>query len=85
MFSHLSLIHNVLQYLIVAKGDVMLAVIFNPLLYALRGTRNALATITSRILGKTTPDSHVDFDMSKKDGYRHISAKERVLKKWGSE
>lgn len=63
----------------------MLAVIFNSLLYALRGTRNALAIITSRILGKTTPNSHVDFHMSKKDGYSDISAKERVLKKWGSE
>lgn len=74
-----------MQYLIVAKGEVILAVIFNPLLYALRGTRNVLAFITSRILGKTTPDSHVDFDMSKKDGYSGISAKERVLKKWGGE
>ncbi|KAE7995282.1 hypothetical protein FH972_000100 [Carpinus fangiana] len=81
----LAVLGIIVMYLIVAKGDVMLAVIFNPLLYALRGTRNALATITSRILGKTTPDSHVDFDMSKKDGYSHISAKERVLKKWGSE
>ncbi|XP_062160490.1 uncharacterized protein LOC133867741 isoform X2 [Alnus glutinosa] len=81
----LAVLGIIVMYLIVAKGEVMLAVIFNPLLYALRGTRNVLASIPSRILGKTSPISHVDFDMSKKDGYSHISAKERVLKKWGSE
>lgn len=73
-----------LQYLIVAKGELMLAVIFNPLLYALRGTRDGLAFITSRILGKTSPDGHAGFDISKKDAYGRTSAKESVLRKWGS-
>lgn len=73
------------QYLIVAKGELLVAVIINPLLYALRGPRNALTFMTSRILGKTSPDSRVDFDASKKGDYSQISAKERVLRKWGSE
>jgi hypothetical protein len=63
----------------------MLAVIFNPLLYALRGTRDGLTFITSKILGKASLNSHAGFDMSKKDTHGHISAKERVLKKWGSD
>ncbi|XP_062161011.1 uncharacterized protein LOC133868209 [Alnus glutinosa] len=56
----LAVLGIIVMYLIVAKGEVMLAVIFNTLLYALRGTRNVLASITSRILGKTSPISHVD-------------------------
>lgn len=87
-FVPLSVSHNVfcrLQYLIVAKGEVLLAVILNPLLYAFRGPRNVLGFITSRISGQTSPDSTVDFDLSKKDASSNTSAKERVLRKWGSE
>ncbi|KAG6641858.1 uncharacterized protein LOC122275605 [Carya illinoinensis] len=81
----LTVLGIIVMYLIVAKGEVLLAVIINPLLYALRGPRNALAFITSRILGKTSPDSRVDFVTSKKGDYSQISAKERVLRKWGSQ
>ncbi|KAG6695494.1 hypothetical protein I3843_09G101000 [Carya illinoinensis] len=81
----LTVLGIIVMYLIVAKGEVLLAVIINPLLYALRGPRNALAFITSRILGKTSPDSCVDFVTSKKGDYSQISAKERVLRKWGSQ
>lgn len=87
-FVPLSVSHNVfcrLQYLIVAKGEVLLAVILNPLLYAFRGPRNVLGFITSRISGQTSPDSTVDYDLSKKDASSNTSAKERVLRKWGSE
>ncbi|TXG69711.1 hypothetical protein EZV62_004646 [Acer yangbiense] len=75
-----------IMYLIVTKGEVLLAVIFNPLLYALRGTRNGFTFITSRILQKTPPDGQSDFnDISKKEVYGHLSAKERVLRKYGSD
>ncbi|XP_050288338.1 uncharacterized protein LOC126726956 [Quercus robur] len=80
----LTVLGIMIMYLIVAKGELMLAVIFNPLLYALRGTRDGLAFITSRILGKTSPDGHAGFDISKKDNYGRTSAKESVLRKWGS-
>ncbi|KAF5474924.1 hypothetical protein F2P56_006776 [Juglans regia] len=81
----LTLLGIIVMYLIVAKGELLLAVIINPLLYALRGPRNALSFITSRILGKTSLDSRVDFDTTKKGDYSQISAKERVLRKWGSQ
>lgn len=64
----------------------MLAVIFNPLLYALRGTRNGFIFITSKILRKTSADTFNDLDItSNKEGYNRVSAKERVSRKWGSE
>lgn len=64
----------------------MLAVVFNPLLYCLRGTRNGFTFITSKILRKTSPGSFNDFDItSNKEGYTRVSAKERVLRKWGSD
>lgn len=68
-----------LQYLIVAKGEVMLAVFFNPLLYALRGMRNAFTLITSRFLQKASPSG------PKNEVYSLLSAKETVLRKWGSD
>ncbi|KAH7545301.1 hypothetical protein FEM48_Zijuj01G0079100 [Ziziphus jujuba var. spinosa] len=78
----LAVLGIVIMYLIVAKGEVMLAVILNPLLYALRGTRNGLTFITSKILRKTSPDSFNDFDItSNKEG---VSAKDRVTRKWRS-
>lgn len=64
----------------------MLAVVFNPLLYALRGTRNGFTFITSKILRRTAPDGHTDFDnISKKEAYSRVSAKESVVRKWGSD
>ncbi|KAB1200344.1 hypothetical protein CJ030_MR0G007604 [Morella rubra] len=81
----LTVLGIIFMYLIVAKGEVLLAVILNPLLYAFRGPRNVLGFITSRISGQTSPDSPVDFDLSKKDASSNTSAKERVLRKWGSE
>lgn len=77
----------IFMYLIIAKGDSMLAVIFNPLLFALRGTRNGFTFITSRISGKISPTSHANLDnLSDKEVYsRRVSAKERVVSKWGSD
>ncbi|GMJ14130.1 hypothetical protein like AT5G20130 [Hibiscus trionum] len=72
----LAILGIIVMYLIIAKGEIMLAVIFNPLLYALRGTRDGFAYLTSRILGKR----YADGNMLKID----VSAKESVLRKWGS-
>ncbi|KAI3456537.1 hypothetical protein Pfo_013200 [Paulownia fortunei] len=79
----LTILGILVVYLIVAKGDVMLAVIFNPLLFALRGTRTAFTFLTSKIMnqiyhtGKNigTPQEEVAV---------HVSAKEQVVGKWGS-
>ncbi|GAV65213.1 hypothetical protein CFOL_v3_08728 [Cephalotus follicularis] len=82
----LAVVGIIIMYLIVAKGEVMLALIFNPLLNALRGTRNGITSLTYRILGKTSLDSHSNLDdITKKVAYGHVSAKEKVLRKWGSD
>ncbi|GMN36477.1 hypothetical protein TIFTF001_006066 [Ficus carica] len=81
----LAVLGIVILYLIVAKGEVMLAVIFNPLLYALRGTRNGFTFITSRILGKRSPDSFNTSEIKSNEAYSRVSAKESVSRKWGSE
>ncbi|XP_047308269.1 uncharacterized protein LOC124912241 [Impatiens glandulifera] len=76
----LAVLGIILVYLIIAKGEVMLAVILNPLLFALRGTRNAFAFLATHMSGKgefenvTTGDANYD-----------SSAKSRVLRKWGSD
>ncbi|XP_021294779.1 uncharacterized protein LOC110424517 [Herrania umbratica] len=81
----LAVLGIIVMYLIIAKGELMLAVIFNPLLYALRGTRNGLTYVTSRILRKRYADGPPDsYNMSNKETYGYVSAKENVLKKWGS-
>ncbi|XP_057960735.1 uncharacterized protein LOC131152848 [Malania oleifera] len=82
----LTVLGIILMYLIVAKGEVMLAIIFNPLLFALRGTRNGFTFITSKVLKITSQTSHSDFDNTSRDEvYKHVSAKESVVRKWGSE
>ena len=58
----------------------MLAVILNPLLYALRGTRNGITFITSKIL-RTSPRSFDDSDTKSGESYSGLSAKEKVMKK----
>ncbi|XP_050212429.1 uncharacterized protein LOC126664100 [Mercurialis annua] len=74
------------MYLVVAKGEVMLAVIVNTALKALRGTRNGFSLITSTLLKKTSPESSANFDdMSNKPVLVQASAKERVQRKWGSD
>ncbi|KAJ4704032.1 Sulfate adenylyltransferase subunit 2 [Melia azedarach] len=52
----LAVLGIIVMYLIVAKGELMLAVIFNPVLYALRGTRNGFTFITSRFFEKASPN-----------------------------
>lgn len=60
----------------------MLAVIFNPLLYALRGTRNGLTFVTSKFLRKSSASNYAEVEeISNKD----VTAKDRVARKWGSD
>ncbi|XP_065853188.1 uncharacterized protein [Euphorbia lathyris] len=74
------------MYLVVAKGEVLLAIVINPWLHVLRGTRNGLTFISSKILGKTSADSPADFtDKSREGNYVQASAKQRVVRKWGSD
>ncbi|KAL8461580.1 hypothetical protein ACS0TY_032094 [Phlomoides rotata] len=75
----LAILGILVVYLIVAKGDVMIAVIFNPLLFALRGTRSAFTFLTSKLTNRNgenlgTPQEEVAVS---------VSAKERVVGKWG--
>lgn len=82
----LAILGIIIMYLIIAKGEVLLAVIFNPLLFALRGTRNGFNFIISRILQKVSPATHTGLDnMPKKEVYTPVSAKESVVRKWGGE
>ncbi|XP_022724744.1 uncharacterized protein LOC111281288 [Durio zibethinus] len=81
--SSLAVLGIIVMYLIIAKGEVLLAVIFNPLLYALRGTRDGFTYVTSRIQGNRYADVPTDSNMFKKEAYSHVSA-ESVSKKWGS-
>ncbi|KAG5039118.1 hypothetical protein AAZX31_07G246700 [Glycine max] len=82
----LTILGLVVVYLLIAKGDMLLAVIFNPLLYALRGVRNGFGFISSKVLKNTSTSNQPDFDgLSKKKAYQHTSAKENVVRKWGSD
>lgn len=82
----LTVLGIVLIYILVAKGDLILAAIINPLLYALRGVRNGFGLATSQVLKNTSNGDQPDFDGSlKKEGYKSASAKESVVRKWGSD
>ncbi|KAG8647433.1 hypothetical protein MANES_09G076800v8 [Manihot esculenta] len=52
----LTILGIVIMYLLVAKGEVMLAVVINPSLNALRVTRNGLTSISSKMLKKIPVD-----------------------------
>ncbi|KAG8490191.1 hypothetical protein CXB51_015884 [Gossypium anomalum] len=77
----LAILGIIVMYLVIAKGELLLAVIFNPLLYALRGTRDGFSYVTSKILGNGPVDSS---NMVNNEAYVQVSAKESVLRKWGS-
>lgn len=64
----------------------MLAVVFNPLLFALRGIRNGLTSVTSTVSRKLNPNRRSSSDDTpKKEVFTHVSAKESVVSKWGSD
>ncbi|XP_073313168.1 uncharacterized protein [Primulina huaijiensis] len=79
----LTILGILVVYLIVGKGDVMLAVVFNPLLFALRGTRTGLTFLTSKISNMIHPGGE-NIDTPQEEMTRYVSAKERVVGKWRS-
>ncbi|KAK3036937.1 hypothetical protein RJ639_030902 [Escallonia herrerae] len=82
----LTIVGILVMYLVIAKGDVLLAVIFNPMLFGLRGIRIGLIVVTSQILRKFSPTTHANFgDSLKQEAYTSSSAKESVVRKWGSD
>ncbi|XP_010252653.1 PREDICTED: uncharacterized protein LOC104594171 [Nelumbo nucifera] len=83
----LAILGIIFMYLVIAKGELILAIIFNPLLFALRGTRNGFTFITSRFSRKFFPaGTFIDPDNTpKKESYATVSAKESVIRKWGSD
>lgn len=64
-----------------AKGDVMIAVIFNPLLFALRGTRSAFTFLTSKLTNKIYRNGE-NLGAPHEEVAVSVSAKERVVGKW---
>ncbi|KAH0931796.1 hypothetical protein HID58_008913 [Brassica napus] len=83
----ITLLAILLVYMIVAKGGVMAAFVLNPLLYALRGTREGLTSLSSKLTGGKVSKVNGDEseEMWKKDGFSEVSAKESVVRKWGSD
>ncbi|KAK4742476.1 hypothetical protein SAY87_000477 [Trapa incisa] len=80
----LTILGIICMYLIIAKGEVLLAVIFNPLLFALRGARNSLTFATSQILRVVSSKTYAQWNTPPpKETYTRVSAKEEVLRKWG--
>ncbi|XP_075478247.1 uncharacterized protein LOC142519193 [Primulina tabacum] len=79
----LAILGILVVYLIVTKGDVMLAVVFNPLLFALRGTRTGFIILTSKISNMIHPGGE-NIATPQEEMARNVSAKERVVGKWGS-
>ncbi|KAL0310767.1 UNVERIFIED_CONTAM: hypothetical protein Sangu_2371400 [Sesamum angustifolium] len=78
----LAILGILVMYLIVAKGDAMLAVIINPLLFALRGTRTAFSFLTTKIMNRIYPTAGNIATPQVK--VAPVSVKDRVLGKWGS-
>ncbi|MED6195232.1 hypothetical protein PIB30_036020 [Stylosanthes scabra] len=88
-YAALTILGITLMYLLIAKGDLLMAVILNPLLYALRGVRKGLGFVTSKVLknsSTSTSSSQPDFGgFFKKEEYQHASAKQNVVRKWASD
>ncbi|XP_071720988.1 uncharacterized protein [Rutidosis leptorrhynchoides] len=71
------------MFMILAKGDVLFAVVINPLLFALRGPRNGLRYITNRIRRTISPSTAAN-SVPNQETYVRSSAKESVVSKWAS-
>ncbi|KAL8091165.1 uncharacterized protein LOC141698545 [Apium graveolens] len=75
----------VAMYILIAKGDVMLAVFFNALLTAIRATRNSFTFVTTKILKTLSPSTLAKLEsLPKEEVSAPISAKESVLRKWAT-
>ncbi|KAJ0969134.1 hypothetical protein J5N97_022011 [Dioscorea zingiberensis] len=75
--------------LLIAKGSIIFAVVFNSLLFALRGVRNSFSILTSHVFGKTAVIGHqsgAESDPTVSGVYQtQMSAKDRVISKWGTD
>lgn len=70
--------------MIVAKGNVMFAAFINPLLFALRGTRNSLTYVSLQIKKIVNPTSQTSLSTTApEESSPGISARENVVRKWG--
>ncbi|KAL8260277.1 hypothetical protein R6Q59_028230 [Mikania micrantha] len=78
----LTLLALALAFLLLAKGDVLFAVLLNPLLFALRGPRNGFRYISSKIRGQISPATS---NVPKQDSYARSSAKQSVASKWAGD
>ncbi|XXG65047.1 hypothetical protein AAC387_Pa05g2847 [Persea americana] len=81
----LAVLGIIIVYLLIAKGNIMLAVFFNSLLFVLRGTRNGFTYISSRITGKVSPSSPFSHQNANRAEQAQISAKDSVVRKWGTD
>ncbi|KAK9068925.1 hypothetical protein SSX86_013041 [Deinandra increscens subsp. villosa] len=78
----LTLLALAVAFLILAKGDVLFAVLLKPLLFTLRGPRNGLRYISSKIRRQASPSAS---NVSEQESYARNSAKESVASKWASD
>ena len=77
--------YTCLQCLIIAKGDLMIAVVLNPLLFLLRGTRNGLTFLTTLVREKLNSVTNPSLrTVQQRQISAPVSARESVMKKWGS-
>lgn len=71
------------QYLLLTKGSVMFAVVFNSLLFVLRGIRTRAEFVVSRVSGKVSGKATASRSQVATTT-QASSAKERIASKWGS-
>ncbi|CAA0826483.1 Unknown protein [Striga hermonthica] len=79
----LTILGIIFVFLVFAKGDMMLAVILNPLLVTLRVTRTGLTLLMSKVKSRLYGDTFRGPQQEVAEPVR-VSAKERVVGKWGS-
>ncbi|KAL9254036.1 hypothetical protein AKJ16_DCAP02441 [Drosera capensis] len=72
-------------FLLVAKGDTIFAAVVNPLLFALRRIRETFSYVSFRIGRLINGENSARVDVSPVTVSKPSFAKERVLKKWGSD
>ncbi|PKA67175.1 hypothetical protein AXF42_Ash004667 [Apostasia shenzhenica] len=79
----LSIIGILSLYLLLVKGNVIFAVISNSLLFLLRGLRNWLTILSSRLPRRPKFPVPGSQELAKGTNLPQLSAKERVVRKWG--
>ncbi|GAB2252637.1 hypothetical protein Droror1_Dr00005484 [Drosera rotundifolia] len=72
-------------FLLVVKGDTIFAAVVNPLLFSLRRIRETFSYVSFRIGRLINGENSARVDVSPVTVSKPSSARERVLKKWGSD